>query len=401
VPLVADFCVIDELEPDGALRLVAIAHGDAAREETGRETLERLAASGRRALARRALSRRVTVHVPDVARPAEDDPAAADHLAALAGLGIRSFVAVPLVASGETVGLLTLATAESGRVLDADDVRLAEELGGRAAQALENARLFAEVQAAVRARDEVLQVVSHDLRNPLGVVMLGARVVTALPDAAEAIERARASGRRILGAAERMARLIGDLIDLAALREGRLAVERVPCAPADLLREAVEEAREAAAARGLELVLRADPGLPFVACDRGRALQVLGNLLSNAVKVTERGFVRVSAARRGHEVEFEVADSGPGISPEEQAALFQRFRRGRNAGYPGTGLGLAIARALVEAHGGRIWVESRPGEGAAFRFTLPAVEGAPPSRAGPGQAGGGAGDAGAAAAGGR
>jgi signal transduction histidine kinase len=119
-------------------------------------------------------------------------------------------------------------------------------------------------------------------------------------------------------------------------------------------------------------------------------LQILGNLVSNAVKVTERGFVRASAARREAEVEFEVADSGPGISPEEQERLFERFRRGRNAGYPGTGLGLAIARALVEAHGGRIWVESRPGQGAAFRFTLPVLEGAPPCRGDGGAQGGGA-----------
>jgi PAS domain S-box-containing protein len=387
VPLVADYCGIDEVLPDGTLRLVALAHPDPAQEAEARAVVTRLGAAGGRALVRRALAGRVTVHVPDLAA-AHDDVDGAEHLAELRRLGVRSWIAVPLVASGTTVGLLTLATADSGRTLDADDARLAEELGGRAAQALENARLFGAVQAAVRARDDVLSVVSHDLRNPLGVVTLGARVIAALPAAPDALERARANGRRIQAAAERMGRLIGDLLDLAALREGRLAVSRAACAPADLLREAVEESRGAAAARGLELAFHAAPGLPPVACDHGRVLQILGNLVSNAVKATERGHVRVSAARSGGEVEFEVADSGPGISPEEQARLFERFSRGSNAGYPGTGLGLAIARGLVEAHGGRIWVESRPGEGATFRFTLPVLD--PGARRGEGgpQAGG-------------
>jgi PAS domain S-box-containing protein len=373
VPLVADYCGIDEVLPDGTLRLVALAHPDPAQEASARAAIARLGAEGGRALVRRAVAERVTVHVADVAAARDVAGGAAEHLAELRRIGVRSWIAVPLVASGTTIGSLTLATADSGRTLDADDARLAEELAGRVAQALENARLFGEVQAAVRARDEVLSVVSHDLRNPLGVVTLGARVIAALPDGPDALERARASGRRIQAAAERMARLIGDLLDLAALREGRLAVERVACAPADLLREAMEESRGAATARGLELASEAEPGLPRVDCDRGRVLQILGNLISNAVKATERGFVRVSAARREGEVEFRVADSGPGISPEEQARLFERFSRGSNAGYPGTGLGLAIARGLVEAHGGRIWVESRPGEGATFRFTLPVL----------------------------
>lgn len=390
-PLVADFCAIDAVEPDGALRPLALAHAVPEREASARAALSDVAGCGGRALARRALARRATVHVPDVASARDDDEGAAEHLAVLRRHGIRSWIAIPLVASGKAVGLLTLATADPGRLLDADDVRLAEELGGRAAQTLENARLFGEAQAALRARDEVLSVVSHDLRNPLGVVTLGARVIGALPDAPDALERARASGRRIVGAAERMARLIGDLLDIAALGEGRLAVEQVACAPADLLREAVEEARGAAAARGLALAFQAEPALPPVACDRGRVLQILGNLVSNAVKVTEHGFVRASAVRRGDEVEFAVADSGPGISPEDQERLFERFRRGRNADYPGTGLGLAIARALVEAHGGRIWVESRPGEGAAFRFTLPVLGDAPPRQGAGGHGGGGQG----------
>jgi PAS domain S-box-containing protein len=400
VPLVADACFVDEVLSDGALRPVASACED--------PVLEAEAASsggpggGAGALVRRALERRATVHVPDV--DAADAGAVPGELEPLARAGFRSVVVVPLVVSDELIGALTFATGRGGRALERDDVLLAEELGWRAAQAFENARLFREVQRAVRSRDEVLSVVSHDLRNPLGVVTLAARVIDALPDAPGAAERARANGRRILAAGERMGRLIGDLLDLAALQEGRLAVERSAHAPAELLREAVEEARGAAGARGLELTCQAEPGLPRVACDRGRVLQVLGNLVSNAVKATERGGVRLSASLRGGEVELSVADTGPGISPDEQGRLFERFSRGANARYHGTGLGLAISRGLVEAHGGRIWVESTLGEGATFRFTLPTAEEdgarrAPPpggrhaGGAAPPCAGGGAGEA--------
>jgi signal transduction histidine kinase len=270
------------------------------------------------------------------------------------------------------LGVLTLANDPGRAPLDADDVRMAEELGQVAGQALGNARLYGEVRRAVDARDEVLSVVSHDLRNPLGAVTLGARVIADLPEAPGSIDRARATAARILRSGERMGRLIGDLIDLASLRAGRLAMHRGLFAPAALLREAADEARGAAREKGLELWSAPAPGLPDVACDHGRVLQVLGNLASNAVKATERGEVRLSAEAGDGEVVFSVADTGPGIPESERAALFERFRRGAGASYAGSGLGLSIARALVEAHGGRIWIESAVGTGTVVRFTLPA-----------------------------
>ena len=124
--------------------------------------------------------------------------------------------------------------------------------------------------------------------------------------------------------------------------------------------------------KNLELRVEAAPGLPPIACDRGRILQVIGNLASNAVKATERGEVRLAADPGDGEVVFSVADTGPGIPEAEQAAMFDRFRRGAGARYRGAGLGLSIARALVETHGGRIWIDSRPGAGTVMRFTLPA-----------------------------
>jgi signal transduction histidine kinase len=186
-----------------------------------------------------------------------------------------------------------------------------------------------------------------------------------------------------------MARLIDDLLDLASLRAGRLAMRKGPCGAPELLREAADDVRGAARAKGLEVHVDAAAGLPPLACDRGRLLQVLGNLASNAVKATDRGEVRLSAVAAPGEVVFGVADTGPGIPEEEQAGIFERFRRGAGASYHGAGLGLSNSRALVEAHGGRIWIESRAGAGTTVRFTVPASS---PSAA----RGGGAPDHGAA-----
>ncbi|HSD19656.1 MAG TPA: PAS domain-containing protein, partial [Anaeromyxobacter sp.] len=233
----------------------------------------------------------------------------------------------------------------------------------------ETRRAQREAEEAVRHRDEVLAIVSHDLRTPLSAIVMGSRVLGG--PASGDPERVRATGARIASAADRMTRLIGDLLDLASLEGGRLSMRRVSLAPATLAREAAEVIRPAAEAKGLEVHWRAADELPLVSCDHDRVLQVLGNLTSNAVKATESGHVSIAVSAQGEQVVFEVRDTGPGIPAEELPHVFDRFRRGRSAGYAGTGLGLAIARALIEAHGGRIWAESTLGLGTVVRFALP------------------------------
>lgn len=233
-----------------------------------------------------------------------------------------------------------------------------------------------ELRRAVRNRDEMLQVVSHDLRTPLATVTLGAAALGRLQDGPTAATQARRSAERIAAAGARMARLIDDLLDLEGLEDGRLSIRTAPCDPTDLLGEAADQLREAARQKGLDLCLSAVPGLPSVACDRDRILQVLGNVASNAVKATDRGAVCLAAEAQGDAVVFRVRDTGPGIPEDELPHVFDRYRRGSGARWRGAGLGLAIARALVEAHGGRIWAESQAGTGTSVTFTLPAVEGA-------------------------
>ncbi len=376
VPALADWCAVVLLERGGARR-VAVEAASPERRALARRVLEAYEVSPTAADGLgRVLRSGESVLVPEVTEAFLDDAAPdAEGRAMLDEMGLRSYVAVPLRARGEILGAVCLATAESGRRLDERDRSLAEDLARRCAVAVENARLYAAAQAAVRQREDVLAVVSHDLRNLLSTVVMSASMLDrSLPGDADAPGPKRRA-RMIHQAADRMHRLIRDLADLASIDAGRLAMERRLHDPAAILEEAVETFRAMAHDRGVRLACRLPRALPVVECDRDRVLQVFGNLLSNALQATERGgAVTVSArAGRGGWVLFSVEDTGRGIPREELPRVFERWRRGRSAEYTGSGLGLAISRALVEAHGGRIWARSSPGVGTTFRFLMPAA----------------------------
>lgn len=227
------------------------------------------------------------------------------------------------------------------------------------------------LRRAVRAREEVVAVVSHDLRSPLGTISAGAEL---LLDLDLSRERRREHLRAIYRASEQMHRLIRDLLDVSRIEAGGLSIDATPTPVEELVRRAREIAAPLARDASLDLETSVEEGLPPVRVDRDRILQVLSNLMGNAVKFTpEGGRIRLRASREAGEVVVEVADTGPGIAPEDQEHLFDRFWQVDRANREGTGLGLAIARGIVEAHGGRIWVESEPGKGSRFRFTLEAA----------------------------
>jgi signal transduction histidine kinase len=257
---------------------------------------------------------------------------------------------------------------------DGDEVALAEELGRRAAMAVENARLFGEARAATEARQHTLAVVAHDLRNPLTAIRMDAEMLVSMlgpkldPFPKESLDRIYAITGRMDG-------LIQDLLEVSRMERGTLALEAVPRDAATMLAEAAHTLRPLASAHGLRLEVRAEDGLPPVVADGARLVQVVSNLVGNAVKFTpEGGVVTLSAARGEGEVRFAVADTGEGIPPEQVPHIFGAFWQARHADRRGLGLGLSIARGLVEAHGGRIWVESEPGSGARFVFTLPVAD---------------------------
>lgn len=224
---------------------------------------------------------------------------------------------------------------------------------------------------AVQARDDVLAVVSHDLRNPLGTVLMGTALLQRSPGIEREPERRQVDSIR--SAAARMKHLIEDLLDVTRIEGGAFALRREACDGAKLIEEAVKLFQATAAEKQVRLSARAAAGAVAWA-DRERTLQVLSNLASNALKFTpEGGSVALEAELDPGGVRFTVRDTGPGISRDQVPLLFERHWQARRTGREGLGLGLYIAKSIVELHGGRIWVESRLGEGSAFFFVLPAA----------------------------
>lgn len=224
-------------------------------------------------------------------------------------------------------------------------------------------------EEAARTREEVLAVVAHDLRTPLSVIC-GAASLLLEHELDPGSHREQLSALK--RSADRMDRLVQDLLDVARIESGRLRLRTHP-EDAGLLLEEIEQLfRGQARARAIHFEVSTDDGLPPVTVDRDRFLQLLTNLVENAFKfVPDGGRVVVSAETRDGAVAFRVADTGPGIGEEELDQIFRRFWQGRRAARGGAGLGLAIARGIVEAHGGRIEVESTVGEGTVFEVVIP------------------------------
>ena len=225
------------------------------------------------------------------------------------------------------------------------------------------------LRRALQARDDVLAIVSHDLRNPLGTISAAADLMLDVALAPETERRHLAIIRR---SSRRMNRLIEDLLDVARMEKGAFSIDPSPVDMDSLLREAHEAARPVAESKRLDLRRRGASALPPVHGDRDRILQVLSNLVDNAVKFTPAGGeIVLAAAPADGEVSVAVEDTGHGIAPEDQEHLFDRFWQANRASETGAGLGLAIVKGIVDAHGGRVWVESTPGQGSIVRFTIP------------------------------
>jgi PAS domain S-box-containing protein len=286
-----------------------------------------------------------------------------------------TLVAIPLAGRLRQVGALSLVLGGADG-MDTERSRLAREFAGRAAAALEMALMFEEVCRAVRLRDDLVSVVSHDLRNPLSAILMTASMLAEEGSTASVSEHLGI----IIRSAGQMSRMVDDLLDVARLETGRLSLHLRRVAPAVMLAEAVQAFAPAAAAAGLVLEREAAGRLPELRADPDRLQQVLGNLLSNAVKFTPPGGrieLRAEADADCPCVRFTVRDTGIGLPAESIPHVFDRFWQARRADRRGLGLGLAIVRGIVEAHGGRVWVQSEAGTGSTFGFTVPCEPPAP------------------------
>ena len=291
-------------------------------------------------------------------------------LAAWRAIGARSLLIVPIHASGETLGALTLVRTRADP-FDDDARSLATTFSATAATALANARLYESARDANQARDEMLSVVSHDLRNPLTAIGMCVHALEFEHD--ESPEERRELLATIRASSGLMNRMIEDLLDVASIERGQLSVSLAPQEPSELARRALQMFEVEAEEGGVRIRAQLDTNLPVINADAGRIVQVLGNLIRNAITFTPRaGLIDVGVHGQGTDVVFAVADTGRGIPAEHLSHVFDRYWHS-DASTRGHGLGLSIARGIVQAHGGRIWATSESGHGSVFQFAIPAA----------------------------
>jgi signal transduction histidine kinase len=225
---------------------------------------------------------------------------------------------------------------------------------------------------AVAHRDDILAMVSHDLRDLLGAIVSASALVLRTATTGEAGNATRTGAERIQRYAARMKRLLDDLTDVARIDAGKLSLQPMPGNLTPLISEAVVAFRGAAASKEVSFDLPVcDEPVPSI-FDGDRVLQVLSNLIANAIKFTPTGGrIRIDCAHHDNMAKISVTDTGPGIAPDLLEAIFERFRQGENPQRRGLGLGLYISRTLIEAQHGKIWAESAPGNGTTVSFTLP------------------------------
>ncbi len=365
----ADVCTVDVVQPDGSALRVKVLSKDAANEGWCR-VLEGIVID-RPSLVQTVMRTGKPLLQRDMTPALLDSIAQSPlHRQALAGLAPVSAIVLPLAHRERLLGVLSLTSTDPSHHYTEGDMGLAEELARRAAFALDNSRLYDLAQRATKARDDMLGVVAHDLRNPLGVVLMQARL---LRRGAVDADRRRRMADAVEHAAQRMNRLIEDLLDRTLFDAGKLILERGALSPEEIVRQIVEAEEGLARASAVELVEDVAPALRAVLADRHRLQQVFENLVGNALRFTGAGGrITVGAAPRESEILFWVSDTGTGMTAETLDHVFDRFwrdttRRG------GAGLGLSIAKGIVQAHGGRIWAESTLGRGSSFFFTIPAA----------------------------
>jgi PAS domain S-box-containing protein len=370
----ADFCGVDIVDQDGTVRRLKVLSRDASKSWICDLLMKVSPDQDHPSLIRPVLENQKTLLIERLSpEQLSGFSQSEEHLQALRAAGPHSVIATPLLARGKLVGVILLVSCLPNRVYGPSDVRLAEELARRAALSIENARLFGEAQRAIKTREEILAIVSHDLGNSLAAIELGAYPFCQAEqiDANEVREYAQG----VQHSAAEMKLLISDLLDFARIQSGTLSI--VPSARklSNILMPAVVNLRTLAGAKRQTVEVDLPSSLPDVAVDARRIRQIVANLVWNAVKFTPlEGTITISARQHIDQVVVSVKDTGPGIPQEHLSNIFNRFWQVPGTTQKGSGLGLSIAKSIVEAHGGTIWAESELGHGSSIFFTLPSID---------------------------
>jgi len=294
--------------------------------------------------------------------------------------GVRALLAVPMVREGQIIGGLVVSRNTSGG-FSQETIDLLRTFAAQSALAIQNARLFheleqksRELEAASQHKSEFLANMSHELRTPLNAI-IGFSEVLSERMFGELNEKQEEYLKDIYSSGQHLLSLINDILDLSKIEAGRMELEVTDFDLPAAIDNALILVRERASRRGIRLGSAIDDRVGMIRGDERKVKQVLLNLLSNALKFTlEGGRIDVRARVSEGMAEISVTDTGVGIAPEDQEAIFEEFRQVGTADkkVEGTGLGLALSRKFIELHGGRIWVQSQPSKGSTFSFTLPA-----------------------------
>ncbi len=372
VPELADWCSVYMLTEGGGVELLAVMHQDPSRVELAREMSRRQpidlsAPGGVGKVLRTGQSEWMSVVPEEALIGAAREP---ELRPLLRSIGLRSVIYVPLLVRGRVLGALMMAQAESGRHYSEEDLRLAEELARRAALSVDNARLFREAQDAVRLRDEFLSIASHELKTPLTSLRLQLSLIERLMSE-ESRSKVRPKMETARRQVDRLASLVNMLLDVSRVATGRVILELSEVDLTHLVQESLERLLEVFEQAGCLVTFQAE-GPVVGRWDALRLEQVVVNLLTNAAKYGQGQPIHIQVEATAERARLTVRDKGIGIGPEDLPRLFGRFERAVSVRhYGGLGLGLYISREIIEAHGGRVSVDSRLGEGSLFTVELP------------------------------
>ncbi len=375
VPYFADWSAVDVANDDGGLRRLAVAHQDADKVALAHALMREYppdpeAPSGALAVLRTGQPEIVGEITDDMlVQGAKDE----HHLHLIRSLSLKSYICVPLVVSGNPLGVLTFATAESGRKYTDTDLALAVDLAHRAAVAVENTRLYQALRETDRRKDEFLATLAHELRNPLAPIRNSLQILKMPRVDAEMVERSRDMMERQV---HHLVRLVDDLLDVSRVMRGKIELRREKVELATIVARAVEMVQPLVDAQGHQLSVRISPESLLLDGDPVRLAQVVGNLLTNAAKYSESGGrIWLTANRDGDVAVLRVRDSGIGIAPQMLPRIFELFVQVDHASTKaqgGLGIGLTLVKNLVEMHNGTVEARSEGlAKGSEFVVRLP------------------------------